>query len=84
MNLALEGVSSNFLALCCCRPLRGAAVDLWHADEKDEYDNIGFRYRGHVISGPDGAFRFRTIMPALYSGPRGTTTSRFKRREAVY
>ena len=43
-------------------------VDLWHADEKGEYDNIGFRYRGHVISGPDGAFRFRTIMPALYSG----------------
>jgi len=51
-----------------CRPLRGAVVDLWHADEKGEYDNIGFRYRGHVITGPDGAFRFRTIMPALYSG----------------
>jgi protocatechuate 3,4-dioxygenase beta subunit len=43
-------------------------VDLWHADEKGEYDNVGFRYRGHVITGPDGAFRFRTIMPALYPG----------------
>jgi protocatechuate 3,4-dioxygenase beta subunit len=32
------------------------------------YDNIGFRYRGHVITGPDGAFRFRTIVPALYPG----------------
>src|SRR5262249_35331192 len=41
-----------------CRPLRGAVVDLWHADENGEYDNIGFRYRGHVISGADGAFRF--------------------------
>src|SRR5215472_13215212 len=51
-----------------CRPLRGAVVDLWHADEKGEYDNIGFRYRGHVITGPDGAFRFRTIVPALYPG----------------
>jgi protocatechuate 3,4-dioxygenase beta subunit len=51
-----------------CRPLRGAVVDLWHADEKGEYDNIGFRYRGHVITGPDGAFRFHTIMPAIYSG----------------
>jgi protocatechuate 3,4-dioxygenase beta subunit len=51
-----------------CHPLRGAVVDLWHADEKGEYDNIGFRYRGHVITGPDGAFRFRTIVPALYSG----------------
>jgi protocatechuate 3,4-dioxygenase beta subunit len=43
-------------------------VDLWHADEKGQYDNVGFRYRGHVITGSDGAFRFRTIVPALYPG----------------
>jgi protocatechuate 3,4-dioxygenase beta subunit len=51
-----------------CRPVHGAVVDLWHADEKGEYDNVGFRYRGHVVSGPDGTFRFRTIVPALYPG----------------
>jgi protocatechuate 3,4-dioxygenase beta subunit len=51
-----------------CRPLLGAVVDLWHADEKGEYDNIGFRYRGHLITGPDGAYRFRTIVPAVYTG----------------
>jgi protocatechuate 3,4-dioxygenase beta subunit len=51
-----------------CRPLRGAVVDLWHADEKGEYDNIGFRYRGHVITGPGGAFHFGTIVPAPYPG----------------
>jgi protocatechuate 3,4-dioxygenase beta subunit len=51
-----------------CRPLRGALVDLWHADENGEYDNVGFRYRGHVITEDDGAFRFRTIVPALYPG----------------
>ena len=51
-----------------CRPLRGAVVDLWHADENGDYDNIGFRYRGHVITEPDGAFRFHTIVPALYPG----------------
>ena len=59
---------SGFVLTRSCRPLRGAVVDLWHADERGEYDNIGFRYRGHVITGPDGAFRFRTIVPALYSG----------------
>jgi protocatechuate 3,4-dioxygenase beta subunit len=53
---------------CWHRPPSGAVVDLWHADDKGEYDNIGFRYRGHVITGSDGAFRFRTIVPALYSG----------------
>ena len=51
-----------------CRPLGGAVVDLWHADKNGEYDNIGFRYRGHVITGPDGAFRFKTIVPAIYPG----------------
>ena len=43
-------------------------IDLWHADEKGEYDNTSFRYRGHVITGADGSFRFRTIVPAVYSG----------------
>jgi protocatechuate 3,4-dioxygenase beta subunit len=51
-----------------CRPLRGTVVDLWHADEKGEYDNIGFQYRGHVITAPDGAFHFGTIVPAPYPG----------------
>jgi protocatechuate 3,4-dioxygenase beta subunit len=59
---------SGFVLTRSCRPLSAAVVDLWHADNKGEYDNIGFRYRGHVITGSDGAFRFRTIVPALYSG----------------
>jgi protocatechuate 3,4-dioxygenase beta subunit len=59
---------SGFVLTRSCRLLHGAVVDLWHADEKGEYDNISFRYRGHVITGPDGAFRFRTIVPALYTG----------------
>jgi protocatechuate 3,4-dioxygenase beta subunit len=59
---------SGFVLTRSCRLLRGAVVDLWHADEKGEYDNIGFRYRGHVVTGPDGAFRFRTIVPAIYAG----------------
>jgi protocatechuate 3,4-dioxygenase beta subunit len=51
-----------------CRPLAGALVDLWHADERGDYDNSGFRYRGHVLSSADGSYRFRTIVPAVYPG----------------
>ncbi len=51
-----------------CRPLVGAIVDLWHADDKGDYDNAGFRYRGHVLTAADGSYRFRTIMPAVYGG----------------
>jgi protocatechuate 3,4-dioxygenase beta subunit len=51
-----------------CRPVERALVDLWHADEHGEYDNAGFRYRGHLFTDADGRYRFRTIMPALYPG----------------
>jgi len=51
-----------------CRPLAGAVVDLWHADDKGAYDTAGFRYRGHLVTGSDGAFRFKTIQPAVYTG----------------
>jgi protocatechuate 3,4-dioxygenase beta subunit len=51
-----------------CRPVAGALVDLWHADAQGEYDNTGFRYRGHVFADDQGRFRFLTIKPALYPG----------------
>ena len=51
-----------------CRPVGGALVDLWHADDKGDYDNRGFRYRGHVFADADGRYRFRTIVPAEYPG----------------
>lgn len=59
---------SGFVLTRSCRPLGGAVVDLWHANDKGGYDNTGFRYRGHVTTGHDSAFRFRTIVPAVYSG----------------
>jgi protocatechuate 3,4-dioxygenase beta subunit len=51
-----------------CRPVGRALLDLWHADEWGEYDNKGFRYRGHVLADSEGRYRFRTILPALYPG----------------
>jgi protocatechuate 3,4-dioxygenase beta subunit len=51
-----------------CRPVERALVDLWHADEHGEYDNAGFRYRGHLFTDGEGRYRFRTILPALYPG----------------
>jgi protocatechuate 3,4-dioxygenase beta subunit len=51
-----------------CRPVERALVDLWHADERGEYDNAGFRYRGHLFTDGEGCYRFRTILPAIYPG----------------
>ncbi len=51
-----------------CRPIGGAVVDIWHADEHGRYDNSGFRYRGHQYTDAAGAFRFETIRPVRYTG----------------
>jgi protocatechuate 3,4-dioxygenase beta subunit len=51
-----------------CRPVERALLDLWHADEHGEYDDGGYRYRGHVFTNAEGRYHFRTILPALYPG----------------
>jgi protocatechuate 3,4-dioxygenase beta subunit len=51
-----------------CRPVPGALIELWHADDAGEYDNKGFRLRGHLFADAGGHYAFRTIMPGLYPG----------------
>jgi len=51
-----------------CQPVANALVDFWHADEAGEYDNRGFRYRGHQFTDAEGRYRFETIVPAVYPG----------------
>ncbi len=51
-----------------CNPLPRTIVDLWQADDKGEYDNRGFRLRGHQLTDAAGRYRFRTIVPAVYTG----------------
>jgi protocatechuate 3,4-dioxygenase beta subunit len=51
-----------------CKPVANALVDLWHCDERGEYDNRGYRYRGHQFTDAQGRYRFDTIVPGLYPG----------------
>ena len=51
-----------------CKPLAHALLDFWHADEKGQYDNQGFHYRGHQFTDADGRYRLETIVPAEYPG----------------
>jgi protocatechuate 3,4-dioxygenase beta subunit len=51
-----------------CKPVAGALLDFWHADEKGDYDNRGFRYRGHQFTDAEGQYRLETIVPAEYPG----------------
>lgn len=51
-----------------CRPVGGALLDFWQANDAGEYDNAGYTLRGHQFSGDDGSFRLETILPGLYPG----------------
>jgi protocatechuate 3,4-dioxygenase beta subunit len=59
---------AGFVLTRDCKPVARALVDLWHADERGDYDDRGFRYRGHVFTDAEGRFRFLTVMPAVYVG----------------
>ena len=51
-----------------CQPVANALLDFWHADEFGEYDNKGFRFRGHQLTDAQGRWRLETIVPGEYPG----------------
>jgi protocatechuate 3,4-dioxygenase beta subunit len=51
-----------------CSPVAGALLDFWHADSQGQYDNEGYRLRGHQFADRRGRYRLATIVPGLYTG----------------
>ncbi len=60
------------------KPVSGARVEIWQCDANGRYLHTGdrgpmhrdeaFQGFGHVLTGPDGAYAFRTIKPVPYPG----------------
>ncbi len=57
---------AGFVVTRDCKPIANALVDLWHADAEGEYDNEGYRMRGHQLTDAQGRYVFETIVPAPY------------------
>ena len=51
-----------------CKPVAGAFLDFWQADDQGEYDNQGYQLRGHQFSDENGRYTLETILPGLYPG----------------
>lgn len=51
-----------------CKPVPPALLDFWQADDRGEYDNAGYRLRGHQFTADDGSYTLETIVPGLYPG----------------
>jgi len=61
-------VLSGTVLTTSCAPAAGALLDVWHADDNGDYDNEGYRLRGHQFADSAGAYRLETIVPAAYTG----------------
>lgn len=51
-----------------CAAVAGAVLDFWQADGNGQYDNSGFRLRGHQQTGADGGYQLDTVVPGRYPG----------------
>ena len=58
----------GFVVTADCRPVPGALLDFWQADDAGVYDNTGYRLRGHQFADDEGAFALETVLPGLYPG----------------
>ena len=51
-----------------CQPIAHALLDFWQADGSGNYDNTGFRLRGHQYTDNQGRYALDTIVPGEYPG----------------
>src|SRR5256714_1545413 len=60
-------LSGRVLTLACA-PVAGATLDFWQADAGGNYDNSGYRLRGHQLTDAAGRYSLETILPGEYPG----------------
>ena len=51
-----------------CQPIAHALLDFWQADSNGNYDNTGFRLRGHQYTDKQGGYSLDTFVPGEYPG----------------
>jgi protocatechuate 3,4-dioxygenase beta subunit len=61
-------VVTGFVLSTGCKPIAGALLDFWQCDDSGDYDNRGYKLRGHQFTDAAGRYRLETIVPGLYPG----------------
>ncbi len=59
---------TGYVLSTTCQPVAHALLDFWQADSNGNYDNTGFRLRGHLYTDNQGRYSLNTIVPGEYSG----------------
>ena len=59
-------ISGQVYNLDCSEIIPNTEIDIWHANDAGEYDNIGYNLRGKTITNSQGFYVFESIKPGLY------------------
>lgn len=59
-------ISGRVLNLDCSELIPNTIIDVWHADDAGDYDNVGYNLRGVTTSNSQGFYIFETIKPGKY------------------
>ena len=59
-------VSGRVYNLDCAQFIPETDIDVWHANDAGEYDNVGYNLRGITKTNPQGFYMFQTVMPGKY------------------
>ena len=61
-------VVTGLVLSTACQPIAKALIDVWHADDRGDYDTTGYRLRGHQFTDDQGRYRLESIVPGIYPG----------------
>jgi protocatechuate 3,4-dioxygenase beta subunit len=61
-------VLSGYVLTRACQPIARALLDFWQTDGNGQYDNVGYRMRGHQFTDETGRYYLETVVPGLYPG----------------
>ena len=68
VNTGTKLTVSGAVLTTACKAVNAAKIEVWQADATGEYDNSGYRLRGHLFTDAQGRYQFVTQVPGIYTG----------------
>ena len=59
-------ISGRVYNIECSEVIPNTEIDIWHANDAGEYDNLGYNLRGKTFTNNQGFYVFESIKPGLY------------------